>query len=280
MKAGRRGGSIVGAYLSLTVICGLAGPGLSAPPSRWTIDTTSGVTGTTVPDQSVNGVRATDVTVLGGEELLVYSVNLDGCLHISQPAPPTTVGVRIYDSDTQELVASRERTFWFEVNCAWDYPISALLQPGRDYRIGWFIDAGASPAYADMFRPDSFPYWETEGLFRINGGYAAGADVFPSNASELVPPTELEVAQGFVYGDANLNGCVDGLDYSCWSLNYLSAGGWVGGDFNFDGITDGLDYNNWSLHYGYGCPWAGAGIPEPSCTVVLILAVWTLRRRR
>ena len=45
------------------------------------------------------------------------------------------------------------------------------------------------------------------------------------------------------YGDTNLDGKVDGSDYSRidnGSLNHLT--GWFNGDFNYDGIVDGSDY--------------------------------------
>jgi hypothetical protein len=45
------------------------------------------------------------------------------------------------------------------------------------------------------------------------------------------------------YGDANLDGKVDGSDYSRidnGSLNHLT--GWFNGDFNYDGVVNGSDY--------------------------------------
>jgi autotransporter-associated beta strand protein len=45
------------------------------------------------------------------------------------------------------------------------------------------------------------------------------------------------------YGDANLDGSVDGSDYSRidnGDLNHLT--GWYNGDFNYDGVIDGSDY--------------------------------------
>ncbi len=45
------------------------------------------------------------------------------------------------------------------------------------------------------------------------------------------------------YGDADLNGKVDGTDYSRIDNGYLShLTGWYNGDFNYDGIIDGSDY--------------------------------------
>jgi hypothetical protein len=47
------------------------------------------------------------------------------------------------------------------------------------------------------------------------------------------------------FGDANLDGQVDGSDYSSIDAGYSSGGaltGWVNGDFNYDGAIDGTDY--------------------------------------
>ena len=51
------------------------------------------------------------------------------------------------------------------------------------------------------------------------------------------------------YGDANLDGKVDGSDYSLIDNAYLadqsspgSYSGWQNGDFNYDGVVDGSDY--------------------------------------
>jgi hypothetical protein len=48
------------------------------------------------------------------------------------------------------------------------------------------------------------------------------------------------------YGDANLDGVVDGTDYLALRDNIFSeASGWSNGDFNADGVVDGLDYLLW-----------------------------------
>jgi RHS repeat-associated protein len=45
------------------------------------------------------------------------------------------------------------------------------------------------------------------------------------------------------FGDANLDGQVDGSDYSLIDNGYLThATGWRNGDFNYDGVVDGSDY--------------------------------------
>jgi hypothetical protein len=50
------------------------------------------------------------------------------------------------------------------------------------------------------------------------------------------------VAQTY-YGDANLDGKIDGSDYSLIDNGYAKhLTGWYSGDFNYDGVVDGSDY--------------------------------------
>ena len=50
------------------------------------------------------------------------------------------------------------------------------------------------------------------------------------------------------YGDANLDGKVDGSDYSRIDASFLAeqtgpnVTGWYNGDFNYDGVVNGSDY--------------------------------------
>jgi hypothetical protein len=92
-------------------------------------------------------------------------------------------------------------------------------------------------------------YWNGNG---IDSSIAAGGvlttlgDGQPSSAgtfdNETVSTNDVEVAYTF-YGDATLDGRVDGSDYSRidnGSLNNLT--GFSNGDFNYDGVIDGSDY--------------------------------------
>ena len=109
------------------------------------------------------------------------------------------------------------------------------------------------------------------------------------------------------YGDANLDGKVDGSDYSRIDTAYLAdksnpaaLTGWFNGDFNYDGIVDGSDYTLIDNAYNFQqasldgsiAPQtaeslsqindnAGTVVPEPASIALLgLTAVSALRRRR
>jgi autotransporter-associated beta strand protein len=100
------------------------------------------------------------------------------------------------------------------------------------------------------------------------------------------------------YGDANLDGHVDGTDYSRIDNGYLSQGaltGWYNGDFNYDGVINGSDYTLIDNAYNtQGAAIAAeeatataqiaggaSAVPEPTALSLLgIAAVGLLGRRR
>ena len=54
---------------------------------------------------------------------------------------------------------------------------------------------------------------------------------------------------GTTFGDADVNGVVDALDFGVWQANRFSvASTWSTADFNRDGVTDTSDFNLWNEH--------------------------------
>jgi subtilisin-like proprotein convertase family protein len=49
-----------------------------------------------------------------------------------------------------------------------------------------------------------------------------------------------------LYGDANLDRTVDGVDFLAWNAHKFTTGGWAQGNFNLDSAVDGLDFLLWN----------------------------------
>jgi hypothetical protein len=98
------------------------------------------------------------------------------------------------------------------------------------------------------------------------------------------------------YGDTDLNGEVDGSDYSRVDIGFLNKlTGWFNGDFNYDNVVNGSDYtlidnafNTQGLQISAQLAATTAqiatlpsvAVPEPSCAVLFWGAYQLSRRRR
>ena len=95
-------------------------------------------------------------------------------------------------------------------------------------------------------------------------------------------------------GDANLDGKIDGSDYSRIDNGYLNnLTGWYNGDFNYDGIVNGSDYTLMDNAFNsqgavladvIAAPTAqiagGNSVPEPASVALLAMPMLALMRRR
>ncbi|MEM8679703.1 MAG: hypothetical protein AAGF97_10165 [Planctomycetota bacterium] len=67
--------------------------------------------------------------------------------------------------------------------------------------------------------------------------------LFEAGAVNLGP------GRAYLVGDANLDGTVDGADFTLWNANKFTLNAsWCNGDFNADGRIDGLDWIQWNNH--------------------------------
>ena len=73
-----------------------------------------------------------------------------------------------------------------------------------------------------------------------------------------------------VYGDADLNGTVNGGDLNTVLAHYNQPGYWFDGDFDYNGTVNGGDLNTVLAHYNQHLS-VGAAVPEPS-TLLLAAA--------
>ena len=129
-------------------------------------------------------------------------------------------------------------------------------------------------------------------------GYADGADGGISGISS----GQLEVKYT-LYGDANLDGSVNSIDFGDMAANFGKSGKvWDQGDFNYDGTVNSIDFGLLAGNFGKSvggnadvtsADWAAldafaaanglmADVPEPATTALLLVPAITLavRRRR
>ncbi len=83
-------------------------------------------------------------------------------------------------------------------------------------------------------------------------------------------------------GDANLDGTVNGLDFSALATNFGNGGRfWSQGDFNYDGTVNGLDFATLAGNFGLTLSPAATPVPEPAAAGLLVSAsLVTARPRR
>jgi len=122
-------------------------------------------------------------------------------------------------------------------------------------------------------------------------GYEAGGSTFDGVNTKS---TDVLVKYTY-YGDATLDGKVDGSDYSRIDAGFLAkATGWSNGDFNYDDVIDGSDYtliDNAFNRQGAVISSEIAGpttqvaqitaVPEPAAIgLIALFSLWILSRRR
>jgi hypothetical protein len=130
------------------------------------------------------------------------------------------------------------------------------------------------------------------GIIQNNQG---GSPIYSSsNPFEGQSPGASDVLLKYTYyGDANLDGKVDGSDYSLIDNGYLKGlTGWFNGDFNYDGVVNGSDYTLIDNAFNaQGSQFtsqiaqttaelAAHPVPEPASLVFLYFVPLTLLRRR
>ncbi len=94
-------------------------------------------------------------------------------------------------------------------------------------------------------------------------------------AAWLTEAGSLQLSSGrpYAYGDANLDGQVDGGDFGLWNASkFTSTARWCNGDFNADGVVDGSDFGIWNQAKFQS---AASQVPEPiGCLFFLGIMYW------
>lgn len=106
----------------------------------------------------------------------------------------------------------------------------------------------------------------------------------------LYESTQLRLVASY-FGDGNLDGMVDGLDYLVWAGNYGNEEGDdpaddppsapQNGDYNNDGLVDGLDYLTWAGNYEQSIFGPGTTtVPEPAAWLLLAMGWVAIAKTR
>ncbi len=165
---------------------------LAAASANATVaDVTTGVPGTILRNQGFGPTRAVEVTVLGDAHRVVASMTLR---EFNIGAQSSTVGARIYDDETQALLASVDADVTRGHDQTITLPISATLLAGHRYQLAFFV-----PDSGDVFGPipkgsHGFPYTEAADILRIEGATWNGEDEFPRHLNAFVPMITVQFA--------------------------------------------------------------------------------------
>ena len=95
---------------------------------------------------------------------------------------------------------------------------------------------------------------------------------------------EVHTIFGTEYGDANLDGRINALDFNTLASNFGHTGGWAQGDFNGDGVINSLDFTTMASHFGFTAAVPDASlanvVPEPSAFALCAVMLLAWRRSR
>ena len=153
------------------------------------------------------------------------------------------------------------------------------------------------PLYADQINARIFNNGDVNRDFDINVtdidllfanfGPADPGSPFDLTLDGLVDQADadmlVQTILGSAFGDANLDGSVDGDDFRTLKDHLNTPGGWAQGNFNGDALVDIADYELFKQNFGFGTDsqnGAGLVIPEPAAGGVMILLGAALLRRR
>ena len=200
-------------------------------------------------------------------------------IHCVAPNSPANMAM-VYASASADIGLITPEQDNIDALVVWEDPNLRLgmLDRGADYALFSLSHGSVSLNQWGLTESDIF-FTNFRGAFWL---FARGGQLGLMDAPGMMPGDNVDALETLYPGDANLDDCVDGLDYVVWSNNYspgVLGKGWLQGDFNGDGTVDGLDYVAWSNNYQMGCPVVPTAVPEPASALVLTLGLFFIRRR-
>jgi hypothetical protein len=133
--------------------------------------------------------------------------------------------------------------------------INTMLQSGLNTGAGYWNGSGINSSAA-----------AAGSVFTLSEGQAFSAGTFDN---ETVATSDVEIRYSY-YGDATLDGHVDGSDYSRIDNGVLGGlSGFNNGDFNYDGVINGSDYTLIDNAFNVQGASLSAQIATPAAEVVM-----------
>jgi len=89
-----------------------------------------------------------------------------------------------------------------------------------------------------------------------------------------------------LYGDANLDGKVDTIDFNLLAANFGQSGkSWFNGDFDYSGTVNTIDFNLLASNFSLTLAGKTAGpqrvlVPEPAVWAIFAVASFAAARRK
>jgi hypothetical protein len=104
-----------------------------------------------------------------------------------------TVGARVYDTNTQVLLATATTTVSSGTNQIVTLPISATLEAAHSYRVCFYVNGIGSCTLFDPNPPGSggLPFADSTGTLMVTGIWAGGPDAYPVNINYGIPRIHL-----------------------------------------------------------------------------------------
>jgi hypothetical protein len=169
-----------------------------------------------------------------------------------------STGIEVLDSDSNSAPDGKNAALTFTAPAAGRYVISTVPESGT----------GAYVLHLDRSVPirgdfDGDGDYDTDDIDALTSAIVAGGSVatFDLSGDGLLSMDDLEMwlqiaggenlgpGRAFLFGDANLDGFVDGLDFIAWNQHrFTSDSAWSHGEFNLDGVVDGLDFIDWNAN--------------------------------
>ncbi len=142
---------------------------------------------------------------------------------------------------------------------------------------GLYECADVDALTADIAAATNTPVYDLTGDALVD---LADLDAWLTEAGQA----NLSSQNAYLYGDADLDGVVDGSDFIVWNAHkFTQVAAWCSGDFNADGVVDGVDFIAWNAHKFTSADVGASPVPEPGAAGILAMVLWgagTCRRHK